>query len=253
MLDEKSLIVTYKDWRGEKRGSLKKAQKNPDQYGDCIDCMKCVAVCPTGIDIREGQQIGCITCALCIDACDQVMAEIGRPRGLIDYATLEDCEREAAGAEPRAAWKALVRPRTFIYLGVWSAIGLALLFALGVRSHTDLTVSPDRNPPFMLLSDGSVRNAYTLKLRNMESRPRQMEIKLEGLPGAVLWTDTIPQSAAARSHVLDVAPDLTRTVRAYVAAPAGVSEQNFSFVLTSKHEQAEQDSAETLFNAPGGR
>ena len=253
MLDEKSLIVTYKDWRGEQRGSLKKAQKNPDEYGDCIDCMKCVAVCPTGIDIREGQQIGCITCALCIDACDQVMVDIGRPRGLIDYATLEDCEREAAGGAARPAWKALIRPRTFIYLGVWSAIGLGLLFALGVRSHTDLTVSPDRNPPFMLLSDGSVRNAYTLKLRNMESRPRQMEIAIEGLPGAVLWTDTIPQSGAARSHVLDVAPDLTRTVRAYVAAPAGVNEQNFSFVLTSQDEQAEQDSAETLFNAPGGR
>ncbi len=253
MLDEKSLIVTYKDWRGEQRGSLKKAKKNPDAFGDCIDCRQCVAVCPTGIDIRDGQQIGCITCALCIDACDRVMKDIGRPRGLIDYATLEDCEKEAAGASPRPAWKALLRPRTFIYLGVWSAIGLAMLFALGVRSHTDLTVSPDRNPPFMLLRDGSVRNAYTLKLRNMESRPRDMEIRLEGLPGAVLWTDTIPQTDAARAQVLEVGPDLTRTVRAYVAVPAGVNEQNFSFVLTSQDEQAEQDSAETLFNAPGGR
>ncbi|MBT8389178.1 MAG: cytochrome c oxidase accessory protein CcoG, partial [Altererythrobacter sp.] len=253
MIDEKSLIVTYKDWRGEQRGSLKKAKKNPEAFGDCIDCLQCVAVCPTGIDIREGQQIGCITCALCIDACDRVMRDIGRPRGLIDYATLDDCKKEAAGEPPRAAWKALIRPRTFIYLGVWSAIGFAMLFALGVRSHTELTVSPDRNPPFMLLRDGSVRNAYTLKLRNMEARPRDMEIRIEGLPGAVLWTDTIPQSAAARSQVLEVSPDLTRTARAYVAAPSGIKEQNFSFVLTSQDEQAETDSAETLFNAPGGR
>src|SRR4029079_8341374 len=93
MLDEKSLTVTYKDWRGEPRGSLKKAEKKPEAFGDCIDCMQCVAVCPTGIDIREGPQIGCITCALCIDACDKVMAEIGRPRGLIDYVTLEDAAR----------------------------------------------------------------------------------------------------------------------------------------------------------------
>ena len=64
MLDEKSLIVTYKDWRGEQRGSLKKAKKNPEAFGDCIDCLQCVAVCPTGIDIREGQQIGCITLSL---------------------------------------------------------------------------------------------------------------------------------------------------------------------------------------------
>ena len=114
MMDEKSLIVTYKDWRGEPRGSLKKAQKNPGQFGDCIDCNQCVAVCPTGIDIREGPQIGCITCALCIDACDRVMDDIGRPRGLIDYATLEDCEgarrRRDASARPgkrccaRARW-----------------------------------------------------------------------------------------------------------------------------------------------------
>ncbi|MBX9727563.1 MAG: cytochrome c oxidase accessory protein CcoG, partial [Sphingopyxis sp.] len=81
MLDEQSLTVTYKDWRGEKRGSLKAAQANPEDYGDCVDCNQCVAVCPTGIDIREGPQIGCITCALCIDACDKVMAQVGRPRG----------------------------------------------------------------------------------------------------------------------------------------------------------------------------
>ena len=78
-------------------------------------------------------------------------------------------------------------------------------------------------------------------------------ICIEGLPGAVLWTDTIPQGDAARSQVLEVAPDLTRTVRAYVAAPSGIKEQNFSFVQTSQDEQAETDSAETLFNAPGGR
>ncbi|MFZ9396436.1 MAG: FixG Ig-like domain-containing protein, partial [Erythrobacter sp.] len=225
----------------------------PDAFGDCIDCLQCVAVCPTGIDIREGPQIGCITCALCIDACDRVMRDVGRPRGLIDYATLEDCKAEQAGAPPRPAWQALLRPRTLAYFAVWGGIGLGLLFALGVRNHTDLTVSPDRNPPFMLLKDGSVRNAYTLKLRNMESRPRRMEIALRSLPGALLWTDTIAQADAARSHVVEVAADETRTVRAYVAAPPGATQQDFAFVLTSQDEQAERDVAETLFNAPGGQ
>src|SRR3546814_18846465 len=87
MMDEKSLLVTYKDWRGEPRGSVKKAEKNPGAFGDCVDCNQCVAVCPTGIDIREGPQIGCITCALCIHACDSVMAQVGRPRGLTAYCT----------------------------------------------------------------------------------------------------------------------------------------------------------------------
>lgn len=251
MLDEKSLLVTYKDWRGEPRGSVKKAQKNPGEFGDCIDCMQCVAVCPTGIDIREGAQIGCITCALCIDACDKVMAEVGRPRGLIDYATLEDCEREARGETPRPPWRTLLRPRTIAYTLIWGSIGLGLLFALGVRSHTDLTVSPDRNPPFMLMSDGSVRNSFTLKLRNMESRPRDMEIAVQGLPGAVMWSDTIRREDAASTQIVGVAADQTRTVRAYVMAPDGTPAQDFAFRITSQDAQRESDTVQTRFSAPG--
>ncbi|MDN3647249.1 cytochrome c oxidase accessory protein CcoG [Pontixanthobacter aestiaquae] len=251
MLDEKSLIVTYKDWRGEKRGSLKKALKSPEEFGDCIDCNQCVAVCPTGVDIREGAQIGCITCALCIDACDRVMDEIGKPRGLIDYATMEDCEHEAAGGEPRPIAKTLFRPRTLIYFAIWGAIGAAMLFALGVRSHTELTVEQDRNPPFMLMSNGSVRNAYTVRLRNMESRPRDMEIAIKGLEGGTMWSDDIPQSEAARSLVREVAPDATRIVRLYVVAPQQTPSQSFTLTVTSQDEQQEQDSSEVRFEAPG--
>ena len=252
MIDEKSLIVTYKDWRGEDRGSLKKAQKNPEKYGDCIDCRECIAVCPTGIDIREGQQVGCITCALCIDACDRVMKDIGRPRGLIDYATLEQCEAEAAGAAPTPAWKALLRPRTFIYFGIWGAIGLGMLFALGTRTHTDLTVSPDRNPSFMLMKDGSVRNSYTLRLRNMEGRPRDMEIATIGLPEeAVIWTDRIAREDAAATQIVSVPADETRVVRAYVIVPAGSVVGEFAFRLTSLDAQRERDIAPTTFAGAG--
>jgi cytochrome c oxidase accessory protein FixG len=250
MLDEKSLIVTYKDWRGEKRGSLKKAEKEPDTYGDCIDCMQCVAVCPTGIDIREGPQIGCITCALCIDACDKVMAEIGRPRGLIDYATLDDCRAEAAGKSPRPVWKALLHPRTIAYLLIWSSIGAGMLFALGNRVRTTLTVAPDRNPPFMLMSDGSIRNAYTLRLRNMESRPRQMEIALEDLPGAKMWDDTISRQQAASKLSFMVPADQLLAVRAYVVAPANTRSREFEFRITSLDESHESGEAETKFSAP---
>ena len=252
MTDEKSLTVTYKDWRGEPRGSLKKSNKDPGAFGDCIDCMQCVQVCPTGIDIREGPQIGCITCALCIDACDKVMKDIGRPRGLIDYATLEDCEREAAGEAPRSPLRTLFRPRTIAYFLIWGGIGGALLFALGVRTHTALSAEPDRNPPFMLLSDGSVRNSYTLKIRNMESRPRTMEIAIIGLPGAAMWTETTSRDAAARVLKVTVPADQLRQVRAYVALPDGATEQEFSFRVTSLDDQRETDSVKTRFNAPGG-
>ena len=252
MMDEKSLLVTYKDWRGEPRGSVKKAEKNPGKFGDCIDCLQCVAVCPTGIDIREGPQVGCITCGLCIDACDKVMADVGRPRGLIDYATLEDCEKEANGEPTRSPWRALLRPRTLAYFLIWGSIGFAMLFALGVRNHVGLSVSPDRNPPYILMSDGSVRNSYTLKLRNMESRPREMEIAIEGLPGALMWTDTIGRDDAARTQIKTVPADQVLSVRAYVVAPEGTSTQDFSFRVTSRDEQQETATTETRFDTPGG-
>src|SRR5690606_10793936 len=91
MLDENSLTVTYNDWRGEPRTrGTKKALASGRAAGDCVDCNACVVVCPMGIDIRDGQQLECITCALCIDACDAVMDKLGRERGLISYATLAD-------------------------------------------------------------------------------------------------------------------------------------------------------------------
>jgi cytochrome c oxidase accessory protein FixG len=250
MLDEKSLIVTYKDWRGEPRGSVKQAEASPVPLGDCIDCNQCVAVCPTGIDIREGPQIGCITCALCIDACDNVMAQVGRPRGLIDYATLEDSAREKAGAAPSPHWKLIWHPRTLIYLGIWSAIGLALLFALGTRSRLDLSVAKDRNPPFMLLRDGTVRNAYTLKLRNMENRPRELRLDLTGLPGATMWTDDMARQAASRSLVQTVDADNTRTVRVYVIAPPRTLPGDLRFDLAGTDREGATDSATARFDAP---
>lgn len=250
MLDEKSLIVTYKDWRGEPRGSIKKAEKNPDKFGDCIDCNQCVAVCPTGYDIRNGPDIACITCALCIDACDKVMAQVGRPRGLIDYATLEDCEAERAGGTPRPIAKALFHTRTLIYTGVWGAIGLALLFALGTRARIDVAVQKDRNPPYTLQSSGEVRNDYTVKLRNMESRPRPMRLSLEGLPGAVMWSSTMPREKAARTIDLTMAPDRVEPLRVYVVAPADTAPQSFTIALKATDAEGGGDASEVRFDAP---
>jgi cytochrome c oxidase accessory protein FixG len=251
MLDEKSLIVTYKDWRGEARGSVKQAEKDPDKFGDCIDCNQCVAVCPTGYDIRNGPDVACITCALCIDACDKVMAQIGRPRGLIDYATLEDCEAERAGGQPRPITKALFHTRTLIYVGVWSAIGAALLFALGTRTRIDVAVQKDRNPPFTLQSSGELRNDYTVKLRNMQSRPRPMKLTIEGLPGAVMWSGTMPREAAARMIAFTVAADQVEPMRIYVAAPPQTAPQQFSFVLAATDAAGGGDRSEVRFDAPG--
>lgn len=240
MLDERSLIVTYKDWRGEPRGK---------GGGDCVDCHLCAAVCPTGIDIREGPQIGCITCALCIDACDSVMAKTGRPRGLIDYATLEDGERERAGAAPTPHARLIWHARTLIYLGLWSAMGCALLFALGTRDHLGMSLAKDRNPPFMLMSDGAIRNAYLTQWRNMEDRPRAMTLTLSGVPGARMWAEDMAKSAATTAITRTVAADQTAPLRIYVIAPASTAQQPLTFTLTA--EGAAVPYA-TRFDAPEG-
>jgi cytochrome c oxidase accessory protein FixG len=251
MLDEKSLIVTYKEWRGEPRGSVKEASKSDAPLGDCIDCNQCVAVCPTGYDIRNGPDVACITCALCIDACDTVMQQVGRPRGLIDYATLVGCEIEKRGGTPQSVARSILRPRTMIYFAIWGGIGLALLFALGVRKHIDVTVAKDRNPAFMLLSDGSVRNAYTVKLRNMETRPREMEVAIVGLAGATMWSDDMARAEAARSLRRTVEADRVLPLRVYVVAPAGAAKQEFNFTLRALDKEGGEDSHQTRFDAPG--
>jgi cytochrome c oxidase accessory protein FixG len=251
MMDEKSLLVTYKDWRGEKRGSLKAAQADPTAFGDCIDCNQCVAVCPTGIDIREGPQIGCITCALCIDACDNVMAQIGKPRGLIDYCTLEDAEVEKAGGTGKTALKTLLHPRTLIYFGIWAAIGLAMLFTLGQRTRLDLAVQPDRNPVYVRLSDGSIRNNYTLKIRNMETRPRIVDVYVEGLPGAVVWTPEGDRQFAKANINFAVAPDAVHKVRLFIAAPAN-GEERTEFRISTRARTGDErgDSDTVVFERP---
>ena len=251
MMDEKSLIVTYREWRGEPRGSVKKAESQPDAFGDCIDCNQCVAVCPTGIDIREGPQIGCITCALCIDACDSVMEQIGRPRGLIDYLTLDDVATEKAGGTAHPTLKTLFRPRTLIYFGIWSAIGLAMLFTLGQRTRLDLTVQHDRNPLYVQLSDGSIRNNYTVKVRNMETRQRKVALVIKNFPGAVAWTTTGSRETASDRIELSVAPDTVQKVRLFVVAPAeGPARTDFDIQAEALTGNEKGDSDSVRFERP---
>ncbi len=153
MMDEDTLTVGYREWRGEPRGKHRKGE-GAEQLGDCIDCMACVNVCPVGIDIRDGQQMECITCGLCIDACDDIMEKIGKPRGLIDYLALSDEPRERAGEKPRTAWFHIFRLRTMMYTTLWALVGIGLVFALFIRPELDMTVAPVRNPTFVTLSDG---------------------------------------------------------------------------------------------------
>ncbi|MEO0633489.1 MAG: cytochrome c oxidase accessory protein CcoG [Pseudomonadota bacterium] len=217
MMDNDTLTVAYRDWRGEPRGKKRSADNHQPAQGDCIDCMACVNVCPMGIDIRNGQQMACITCALCIDACDDIMERIGRPRGLIDYLALADEPDERAGMAPRPYWKHVLRPRTMIYTALWGAFGALLVFALFVRPEIDVTVSPIRNPQFVTLSDGSIRNAYDIRLRNKHGDDRPFRVQIAGdLALRVSLEGTAYEQVTVTANE-------TRLQRVYVTAPRGAA------------------------------
>ena len=177
--------------------------------------MACVNVCPVGIDIRDGQQLECITCALCIDACDDIMAKIGKPRGLIDYMALSDEERERAGQSPRNIWKHILRPRTIMYTSLWSLVGIGLIFALFIRSDIEMTVAPIRNPTFVTLSDGSIRNTYDVRLRNKNAEARQFRLSVKGDPTLRVQLEGTPYES------VQVPADTAQLQRVYVVSPAG--------------------------------
>ncbi|MDR9393218.1 MAG: cytochrome c oxidase accessory protein CcoG [Roseovarius sp.] len=214
MMDEDTLTVAYREWRGEPRKHSEEVQNGAEQ-GDCIDCMACVNVCPVGIDIRDGQQLECITCALCIDACDDIMAKIGKPRGLIDYMALTDEQAEREGGQATPVWKHVFRPRTVLYTSLWSLVGVGLLFALFIRPDIDMTVAPVRNPTFVTMSDGSIRNTYEVRLRNKHGEERPFKMSVTGHNAVRLQLEGTPYST------VNVPADTAMLQRVYLVAPPG--------------------------------
>jgi cytochrome c oxidase accessory protein FixG len=244
LLDEESLVITYHEDRGEPRGARKKGTAAAG-LGDCVDCNQCVAVCPMGIDIRDGQQLECITCALCIDACDSVMDKVGLPRGLISYDTLANVERVRAGEKPRLR---LVRPRTLVYAGIIVVVGLIMLFTLATRSDLDVSILRDRNPLFVTLSDGSIRNGYTVKIINKQHAPRVFALEVDGIDGARL--DVVGNEVTADS--LQVGPDSLESFRVFVAAPRAALDDDsldLRFQVVDKRT-GEKVSYDSVFRGP---
>lgn len=178
MYDRETILPTYDYRRGEPRGKLKKG-KLAEGSGDCVDCALCVAVCPTGIDIREGQQEGCITCALCIDACDSVMDKIGRPRGLVRYASLDELDGKPTK-------KLFQRPRVLVYFTIITLALVGILYGLTHLGTLELKVLHERQPLFVTQSDGSIQNKYELKILNKSDREHHVTVAAEGPDGLEL-------------------------------------------------------------------
>ncbi|MCV6547137.1 MAG: cytochrome c oxidase accessory protein CcoG [Cohaesibacter sp.] len=221
LTDEWALNVTYRTDRGEPRGSLKKMKLRAKEglpAGDCVDCGQCVAVCPTGIDIRDGAQLSCIQCGLCIDACDAVMQKIGKPRGLVDYDTDINIQRHLEGKD--SIYK-FVRPRTIIYVTMIVGICALMLVTLINRQLVDLNVLHDRNPLYVALSDGSLRNGYTVRLINKANTARDFELSLEGVPQGFSMKAVGIETGNPKSIIVPIDADITKELRVQVFAPKG--------------------------------
>ncbi|MFO1113959.1 MAG: cytochrome c oxidase accessory protein CcoG [Rhodospirillales bacterium] len=248
MFDEDSLIVTYEEWRGEPRGGARKGQSFEGR-GDCVDCGMCWQVCPTGVDIRKGQQMACIGCGLCIDACNGIMQRFGRPPELITYDSINNQVARARGEKTRIR---LIRPRTIAYMAVLAVVVAIMAFSLSTRSRLEVSVIPDRQPLFVKLSDGAIRNGFTFKILNMRREPKSYILATDGLVGGEI--SVLGHHYDSGPYVeLTVGPDEIGTFKLFVRAPAeslSGKQTHFDFYLVDQGGQRESIRYTAVFNGP---
>ncbi len=235
MFDKDTLIIAYDEQRGEPRGKHK-AGDSWKGKGHCIDCDSCVVVCPMGIDIRNGLQMECIACGLCVDACDNVMDKIGLPKGLIRYDT-----------ESKKPFNPF-RPRNFWYAGIIIIVGCMMLYSLLTRSPLEINIVHDRNPLFVQLSDGSVRNGYNITIINKNHEDKNYSLRVEGLENATIRmqasTDISPEN-------LPVFADSVGHFRVFITAEKQVEQRKSIKFHITETENKISETKETIFVSEG--
>ncbi len=246
MYEPDTLAVSYDARRGEgelgrvapKNGLKTQQERQAAGHGDCIDCGFCVQVCPTGIDIRNGLQYQCISCGLCIDACNSIMDSVGYPRGLIRY----DSEANLAAATPKPPhlkWKSL---KVLGYAVALTLMMSLLIFNVLNRSHHELSVQQVRQPLFINLSDGTVRNRYNIHIVNKTEQDLSYQVSVQGIPEDALDLGHIKQ--------IHIRAGKTLNLNAKIDLPAQLAAKtkHFVFVVTpSNGDQASQ--AQVSFNS----
>lgn len=252
MFDKDTLVISYDPQRGEPRAKGKKERHS--QYakvmtdpvpegvvGDCIDCSLCVQVCPMGIDIRDGLQMECIACGLCVDACNDVMTKMDLPKGLIRYDTVHNQKQRALGIHEKLVF---LRPRTIWYTCIMALVGGVMLYSLLNRSPQELHVLHDRNPIFVTMSDGEIRNGYEIKILNKTHEDQTFALRLDGLENATVKVQGAGELQMEKLHVF---ADSVANYRVFVIAEKqAILRKDISFILIN-NENGEVSEQESIF------
>ena len=243
MFDRDTLIVTYDEKRGERRGSRPRSD-TPAQYqtkglGDCIDCTLCVQVCPTGIDIRKGLQYECISCSACIDVCNGVMDKMHYPRGLIRNSTQNGMDQNLSRT---AMFRRVLRPRVLVYAAILGAVTLGMLWSLLTRTPLKVDVVRDRGVVARMVGQGQIENVYRLQIMNATESRQQYLLSATGIEGLRIMSDSAVAVDAASARwvpmrlqaMANSAPPgshpITLTVTAQGAMQTQVSEKSVFLV-----------------------
>ncbi len=226
MFDSDTLIVAYDEARGERengrqkprKGLMTSAERDNASIGDCIDCGYCVQVCPTGIDIRNGMQYQCTSCALCIDACNTIMTSIKFPQGLIRYSSEHALKGEKTN---------LFKAKNIGYAFTLLLTIVVLVWSVANRTEVEMLVQQIRQPLSVTLSDGRVQNRYDIKINNKTTKPISYRIALQGLNGAELDMGRFSEIKLAAEHS-------TKLIAKVRLSPSAVSQSRtkFNFVMT---------------------
>ncbi|MGB0718855.1 MAG: cytochrome c oxidase accessory protein CcoG [Bdellovibrionales bacterium] len=246
MFDKDTLIIGYDTQRGEPRGKHKKGE-DWDGRGHCVACTACVQVCPMGIDIRDGLQMECIACGLCVDACNEIMDKVNLPRGLIRYDTTNHMQAEVKGGAEKFKF---LRIRTIYYGAILAVVGGAMLYALIARAPMELHVMRDRNPVFVQLSSGEIRNGYTIRILNKTHDHQTYRLSVSGLEGVVadvkaagsVGTDDlyVPADSVGSYHVYlkaDVLPAPPRDITLTLETQDGAIKDDYDTVFITRQER----------------
>ncbi|HEY6894125.1 MAG TPA: cytochrome c oxidase accessory protein CcoG [Rhodanobacteraceae bacterium] len=226
MFDRDTLIISYDDARGEPRGSRKKnADPKALGLGDCIDCLACVQVCPTGIDIRNGLQVGCIACAACIDACDAVMDKMAYPRGLIRYTT----ENALGGRRAR-----VLRPRTIAYAALLLALVSGFAWSVAHRSMLLAEILRDRNALWRPGPAGTIENSYTVKLVNKGDHEIELKLRVAEPAYSIVGDDEFEVDAGNVASI-------PLTLRAPAGAVHGRNDITLEFAARGEDDDHEHE------------